>query len=72
MHLQQSRIEFRSKDSDIYASFSLQLWPLAVTVLRTGWILTTGHPLQVNSGKHIEFRHITGPSFTDVNAVVSA
>jgi len=24
-----------------------QLWPLAVTVLRTGLILTKGHPFQV-------------------------
>jgi hypothetical protein len=27
-----------------------QYWPLAVTVLRTGCIFTTGHPLQVHAG----------------------
>ena len=72
MQLQRPQIDFRSKGSEISASFSLQLWPLAVTVLRTGCILTTGHSLQVNSGKHIEFRHLTGAPFTTVNALISA
>jgi len=31
----------------IYRFANWQLWPLAVTVLRTGLIFTKGHPFQV-------------------------
>ena len=68
----QFRIALWLTSRSTFFVLTVQLWSLAVTVLRTGCILTTGHPLQVNGGKHIEFRHFTEPSFTDVNALISA
>jgi hypothetical protein len=65
-------LEVPDTNNSKFRFLNWQCLPLVVTVLRTGCILTTGHPLQVNGGKHIEFRHFTGPSFTAVNALISA
>src|SRR5579875_1593471 len=45
-----------------------QMWPRAVAVLRTGCILTRGHPLQVNGGKRLEFISVAERQFTSVNS----
>lgn len=50
----QSRTQFRVRKhirNQVMCRFvNWQWWPLAVTVLRTGLIMTTGHPFQGYSG----------------------
>jgi hypothetical protein len=44
------------------------LWPLAVLMLRIPRVITTGHPLQVNSGKHAGLIRLREAMFTSVNS----
>ncbi len=46
----QFRVRMRIKNQARYRFANWQLWPLAVTVLRTGLIFTKGHPFQGYSG----------------------
>jgi hypothetical protein len=60
---------FNESSSVAYAPTSVcfeeqQLRTLEETVLRTGCILTTGHPLQVNSGKHAGLIRLREAMFT--------
>jgi hypothetical protein len=43
----QFRVKINITDTVTIRFAPWQLWPLAVTVLRTGLIFTTGHPFQV-------------------------
>jgi hypothetical protein len=49
-----------------------QLWPLAATVLRTGLILTTGHPLQVHGRIPCVFVGFSDRTCTVVHASFSS
>ena len=45
----QIRFKVPDKNKSKFPLLNRQWWPLVVTVLRTGCILTTGHPLQVHA-----------------------
>lgn len=54
-HHQQFCLRFRIANPVKSRSANWQLWPLAVTVLRTGLISTKGHPLQDPLGLAIRY-----------------
>jgi hypothetical protein len=49
-NLHQFPCEIRSKNQYGRRFAQWLWWPLAVTMLRIGYLITTGHPLQVSGG----------------------
>jgi hypothetical protein len=66
----QFRVRMRIRNQLVCRFANRQLWPLAVMMLRIPIVITRGHPLQVNSGKHAESIRFYVAPFTAVNSQI--